>query len=48
MEHTIQSDDLPKINLGVEEGLDGRGDVVRVIMVLAVAAATVIMVMVMT
>lgn len=47
MVHTIQSDDFPKIDLGVEEGLDGGGDIVRVIMVLSVAAATVVMVMVM-
>lgn len=43
---TIQRDDPPKVDLGVKEGLDGGGDIIRVIVVFAVASTTMIVVVI--
>lgn len=46
---TVQCSDRIKLDLGIEEGLDGRGDVVGVIMaIFSVAMAAMIVMMVMT
>ena len=48
--HTIQCNDRVKLDLRVEEGLDGRGDVIRVIVPIvsfAVAVAVIVRMVVM-